>query len=91
MVYKFELFVAGDAVNSAQAVANLASLCREHLPDRHEIEVVDVFKEPRRALTHGVFLTPTLIKLAPPPSRRIVGTLSDTRIVLLTLGLANPG
>ena len=42
--FKFRLYVAGDAPNSAQARANLTALCRVHLPDRHEIEVVDVFR-----------------------------------------------
>jgi circadian clock protein KaiB len=87
VVYKFRLYVADDALNSAQAVANLAVLCRAHLPDRHEIEVVDVFREPKRALADGIFMTPTLIKLAPSPVRRIVGTLSRTRTVLRALGL----
>jgi circadian clock protein KaiB len=32
-------------------------------------------------------MTPTLIKLAPTPIRRIVGTLSRTENVLLVLGL----
>jgi circadian clock protein KaiB len=85
--FKFRLYVAGDALNSVQAVANLAALCRAHLPDRHEIEVVDVFREPERALGDGIFLTPTLLKLAPSPARRIVGTLSQTQPVLQALGL----
>jgi len=84
---KFRLYVAADAPNSTLAVANLTALCRVHLPDRYEIEVVDVFREPKRALTDHILMTPTLIKLAPTPIRRIVGTLSRTENVLLVLGL----
>ena len=86
--FKFCLYVAGDAPNSAQALANLAALCRAHLLGRHDIEVVDVFREPKRALAEGILMTPTLVKLAPSPApRRIVGTLSQTQPVLQALGL----
>ena len=87
VMFKFRIYVAGDSLNSAQALSNLAALCRANLPDRHQIEVVDVFKDPKRALADGIFMTPTLIKLAPSPVRRIVGTLSQTQTVLLALGL----
>jgi circadian clock protein KaiB len=87
VMFKFRIYVAGDALNSTQALSNLAALCRAHLPDRHQIEVVDVFKDPQRALADGIFMTPTLIKLAPSPVRRIVGTLSQIQTVLLALGL----
>ena len=89
VMFKFRLYIAGDALNSAQAVANLTALCLAHLPDRHEIEVVDVFREPKRALADAVFMTPTLVKLAPLPERTIVGTLSQTQTVLQALGLDN--
>jgi circadian clock protein KaiB len=86
--YKFRLFIAGDAHNSAQAVANLTALCREHLLNRHDIEIVDVFRQPKRALAEGIFMTPTLVKLAPSPApKKIVGTLSHTGPVLHALGL----
>ena len=85
--FKFRLYVAGDALNSAQAIANLAALCRAHLAGRYEIEVVDVFQEPKRALADGILMTPTLVKLGPSPVRRIVGTLSQTQPVLQALGL----
>lgn len=87
VIFKFQLYIAGDALNSAQALANLTTLCQAYLPDRHETEVVDVFKDPQRALADGIFMTPTLIKLAPSPMRRIVGTLSQTQTVLQALGL----
>lgn len=85
--FTFRLFVAGDAPNSLQAIANLALFCRDHLADRYQIEIVDVFREPKRALAEGIFMTPTLVALTPPPIRRIVGTLSHTQTVLLALGL----
>jgi len=87
-MYRFRLYVAGDAPNSVQAIANLGAFCRAHLPDRYEIEVVDVFREPKRALAESVFMTPTVIVLTPPPVRRIVGTLSHALTLLLALGLA---
>jgi len=87
-VFKFRLYVADHAQNSADALNNLTALCDSHLPDRFQIEVVDVLREPMRALTDGIFMTPTLIKLAPGPQRKIVGTLSQVHTVLLVLGLA---
>jgi circadian clock protein KaiB len=85
--FKFRLYVAGDGPNSSQAVANLGALCREHLPDRHEIEIIDVFREPQRALADGVVLTPMLVKVLPGPVRKIIGTLSQTKPALLALDL----
>lgn len=86
-IYKFRLYVADDTMNSAQATANLKTLCSTHLPGRHEIEIEDVFKEPQRAILEGIRMTPTLLRLAPLPIRRIVGTLVDTQRVMETLGL----
>ena len=55
--------------------------------DRYEIEIVDVFRDPKRALADRIFMTPTLVRLAPAPVLRIVGTLSHTLSVLQALGL----
>lgn len=85
--FKFRLYVAGGTPNSVQAVANLKAICRIHLPDRHEIEIVDVFREPKRALAEGIFMTPTLVKLLPAPAKTILGTLSQTETVLQALEL----
>lgn len=86
--FKFRLYVAGDAQNSAQARANLNSFCRTYLAGRHAIEVVNVFDEPKRALADRVFMTPMLVKLSPPPApTHIVGTLSQTGLLRQALGL----
>jgi circadian clock protein KaiB len=87
VIFKFRLYIAGGALNSEQAVANLELLCREHLPNRYQIDIVDVFRDPKRALADGIFMTPTLVKLSPRPVRTIVGTLSQQHTVLQALGL----
>ena len=81
---KLRLYIAGDAPNSTQARANLAALCRSH---PCQIEVIDVFRNPKRALADGIFMTPTLVKCSPSPVRRIVGTLGHAQTVWQALGL----
>lgn len=85
--FSFRLYVTGNAPNSERAIANLSDMCRRHLPDRHKIEIVDLLRDPQRALSDGVFLTPTLVKLSPGPELRVVGSLSDISPILASLGL----
>jgi circadian clock protein KaiB len=85
--YVFKLYVAGGAPNSVRAFANLYAICRKHFPDSHRIEVIDVMKEPLRALEETVLVTPTVIKLFPFPPLRIIGDLSEEEEVLRALGL----
>jgi len=85
--FKFRLYIAGEGPNSAEAIGNLTALCSEHLPERHEIEVVDVLVQKGRALADGVMLTPLLVKLSPAPVLKIVGTLSRGASVQRALGL----
>ena len=85
--FRCTLYIAGDAPNSLQAKANLEQLCQTHLPDRHQIEVVDVLLDPKRALAESIFFTPMLVTDSPYPGHRIVGTLSNTEPILQILGL----
>jgi circadian clock protein KaiB len=85
--YKFELYTAAETQNSAAALSNLLAICKAHLPDAYEIEVIDVFRHPKRALAHSIRMTPTLVKTSPHPRRTIVGTLNQTQRVLVALGI----
>ena len=86
-VFTFKLYIAGDAPNSLQAIANLEQICEKHLPGRFEVEIVDVLLEPKRALVEAVYMTPMLVTNSPYPGHRIVGTLSNTEPILQILGL----
>lgn len=65
-----------------RALSHLQSICRQHFGDRCEIEVVDLSKDPDKAKRASILSTPTLVKLSPPPSWRIVGDLSDDAMIL---------
>ena len=84
----FRLYVADETPNSNRSRANLQSIGKEHLQDRYRTEVVDILQYPLRALSDGILVTPTLVRLSPLPVRTIVGDLSDVTAVLLALGLA---
>jgi len=88
--YELRLYVTGATPSSGRAIANLKAFCEEHLQDRYDLEVVDVYQQPQRAQEDQILATPTLIKRLPLPLRRIVGDLSDSDNVLLRLDLS-PG
>jgi circadian clock protein KaiB len=80
------LYVAGNAPNSLLAVGNARAACDAHFAARYELEIVDLLEHPLRALTDGVIVTPTLIRLKPLPVQKVIGTLNDTERLLLVLG-----
>lgn len=85
--YRLKLFITGNTARSTQAVANLQRICETILPGRVEVEIVDVLEDPQQAEGERILATPTLIKKAPMPMRRIIGDLSDTARVLQGLDL----
>ncbi|HEV8379058.1 MAG TPA: circadian clock KaiB family protein [Tepidisphaeraceae bacterium] len=85
--YFLRLFVVGDGPNSKQALANLRSLCREHLDGRYTIETIDVEKNFKAAARDNILITPALILVAPLPRVTVLGNLSDRQKVLLALRL----
>ena len=89
--YELRLFITGTTPRSTQAIANIRSLCEEHLPGRYDLEVVDIYQQPAAASAEQIIAAPTLVKKSPSPSRRLVGDLSDRNKVLIGLNLAPSG
>lgn len=87
---EFRLYVAGEAPNSQQAIANLHTFYRRYLADRHHIEIVDVLQHPQRALDEGILLTPALIIRSPGPLRTLIGNLSKPDVLRRALNLPEP-
>jgi circadian clock protein KaiB len=85
--YVLTLYVAGMNPRSARAISNIKELCEEMFSDRYELEVVDIYRQPKLAEGEQIIAVPTLIKKLPLPLRRFIGDMSDRQQILLGLDL----
>ena len=88
--FAFVLYVAGRTALAREAVANLRALCLAVVGPDHQIRVIDVLNDPALAEEARILATPTVIKLTPPPSRRVIGDLSDPIAAATALDLPHP-
>jgi hypothetical protein len=72
------LYVASWTPNSQRAEANLDAALREFTESPgHNVEIIDVLADGKRAVTDSVIVTPTLVALGPKRRLVMVGDLSD--------------
>jgi circadian clock protein KaiB len=60
-LFVLRLYVTGTTPRSTRAIANLRELCEQHLPDRYELQVIDVYQQPELAAREQLVAVPTLI------------------------------
>ncbi|MCJ7813583.1 circadian clock KaiB family protein [bacterium] len=83
----FRLYVTGQNPVSIKAIEKLNHILKFRLADRYSLEVIDILDNPKMAEEDEILATPSVIKLDPPPRRRIIGSLDDEEKVLVALGL----
>jgi len=90
---QLRLYVSEGSMSSLAAVENVERL-REVRPELDlTLEIVDVRARPDITAEDRILATPTLLKVSPLPSRRIVGDLGDIDLVVryLTAGDGSGG
>lgn len=87
--FVLQLYVSGMTPRSRRAISNLQKLCDDHLPDRYDLEIIDIYQQPGLAKGAQIIAAPTLVKRLPLPLRRVIGDLSDPGRILLVLGVAS--
>ena len=85
--FVLKLYVCGMSWKSMEAIENIKRLCDEHLKDSFDLEIIDIYKNPKLASEQHIVFSPSLLKDLPLPKRTLVGTLSDTNKVLKALGI----
>jgi circadian clock protein KaiB len=85
--YVLRLYVSGSTLKSARAIENIKRVCEQHLQNRYDLEVIDVYQQANLAGNDQIVTVPTLIIRFPPPRRKVMGDLSNQENVLLGLGL----
>lgn len=85
--YLLRLYITGVTPRSTRAIQNIKKICEDHLHDRYDLEIIDVYQQPVLARGEQIVAAPTLIKRLPLPLRRFIGDMSSTDRILLGLDL----
>lgn len=85
--YVMRLYVANRNPKSIRAIQQLKKLCDQYIPGRYELEVIDIYQQPERIEAEQIVAVPTLIKELPPPLQRLIGDMTDTEKVIISLDL----
>jgi circadian clock protein KaiB len=89
--YVLRLYISGSTSKSALAVENIKRVCEQHLKNRYDLEVIDIYQQASLARDEQIVAAPTLIKRLPLPLRRLIGDLSNVNKVLFGLDLKMRG
>ena len=89
--YVLRLFVAGATARSRQAVLRVRQLCEAEPKGSCELEVIDIYQQPKLARDNQIVATPTLIIKFPPPLRRFIGNLTNVTDLFVKLDLITKG
>lgn len=81
------LYVAGNNPRAHNTILRVRQFCDQHLKDRYQLEVIDIYQQAALARREQIVATPTLVKYIPQPRKVWVGDLSKTERLLTGLGL----
>lgn len=85
--YVLRLYVTGVTPRSTRAIENIKKICEEHLKDRYDLHVIDIYQQPVLAKGEQIIAAPTLVKKLPLPLRRFIGDMSNKEKILMGLDL----
>jgi circadian clock protein KaiB len=82
------LYITNMTPRSVSAVTKLKKICEQRLAGRYRIEVVDLLKDPERAISDQIVAIPTVVRRLPKPIRKTIGDLSNAERFLEALELS---
>jgi circadian clock protein KaiB len=86
-IFVLRLFISGASPRSSAAIAKIKQICEEYLPGQYDLEVIDIYQQPHLAAEQQIVAAPTLVKESPGALRKLIGDLSNTKVILSRLGL----
>jgi circadian clock protein KaiB len=86
-VFVLRLYVSGSTPRSTEAIRNIKQICEEHLAGQYDLQVFDIYQQPEVTSAQQILAAPTLVKESPGPLRKLIGNLSDTKLILQRLGV----
>ena len=83
-----KLYVTGTTSRASEAIRKTSEVVDHFLVDC-ELEVIDILSRPDLAEQDRIIATPTIVRVVPPPIRKVIGDISDPHTLLNGLGLVD--
>lgn len=83
--YVLRLYVSGHSLATLRTLEKLHQLLERASEYPYTLKVIDVLKHPEQAEVDQISATPTLIRIWPKPTRRLVGELENVNTILQLL------
>lgn len=87
MEWELRLYVAGETLQSKVTLENLDSACEARLKGRYHLEVIDIKKNPQKAIDEQIFAIPTLVRVSPLPYKILIGNLLSIEKAIASLDI----
>jgi circadian clock protein KaiB len=81
------LYVVGNTPAAIQAITAIQALLDKRLAGQWHLELLDVTEAGDLLEVDRIMAVPALVRVSPPPKKRVVGDLSDHEKVLLGLDI----
>lgn len=75
--YVLRLYISGNSAATEHTLQTLHQILERSLKQPYTLKIVDTHKNPEQAELDQIAATPTLVKVWPPPVRRIVGDFEN--------------
>ena len=82
-----QLYVSGMSEKSMAAIENIQRIFVEIPSHTFQLEIIDIYKNPKAAAESHIVFSPSLVKRFPLPKKIMIGTLADTATVIKALGI----
>ena len=86
-MYALKLYIVDETRKSMKLLNDLEEILQAELEGQYTLDVIDVLENPQKAIEDKIFATPTLVKLSPPPMKKIIGDVNTKERLLVELGV----
>lgn len=75
------LFITGNSARSRSAIQRVQAVVNRLPADHVALEIIDILENPAAADAARILATPSLVRIHPQPSIRVVGDMSDESVL----------
>ena len=80
--FVFELYVSRKSLLDIRTIYNCKSILEDQIKAKYTLNIIDIYEHPELAIKENIIATPVLIRKSPLPETRIIGDLTDMKVVV---------